>query len=42
MIECCKLNAVNPNEWLTETLARLAKGYPASRVGNLMPWTAVG
>ena len=42
LIECCKLNAINPNEWLTETLACLANGHPANRVGNLMPWTAVG
>ena len=26
LIECCKLNAINPNEWLTETLACLANG----------------
>ena len=42
IIECCKLNAINPHEWLTETLARLANGHPANRVGELMPWTAVG
>lgn len=42
LIECCKLNAINPHEWLTQTLARLADGHPANRVGELMPWTAVG
>ncbi len=41
LIECCKLNAINPHEWLTETLTRLANGHPASRIGELMPWTAV-
>ena len=41
LIECCKLNAINPNEWLTETLSRLANGHPANRVGELMPWSAV-
>lgn len=41
LIECCKLNAVNPHEWLTDTLTSLANGHPANRVGNLMPWTAV-
>lgn len=41
LIECCKLSAINPNEWLTKTLARLANGHPANRVGQLMPWTAV-
>ncbi len=42
LIECCKLNAINPHKWLTQTLARLANGHPANRVGELMPWTAVG
>ena len=41
LIECCKLNTVNPHEWPTKTLTRLAKGHPANRVGELMPWTAV-
>ena len=41
LIECCKLNTVNPHEWLTETLSRLANGHPANRVGELMPWSAV-
>ena len=42
LIECCKLNAVNPHEWLTETLTKLADGHPANSVGELMPWIAVG
>jgi transposase len=41
LIECCKLNVVNPHEWLTDTLTRLANGHPATRVDELMPWTAV-
>lgn len=41
LIECCKLNSVNPHEWLTETLTRLANGHPANGVGELMPWTTV-
>jgi len=41
LIECCKLNAVNPHAWLTDTLTSLARGHPANRVGELMPWTAV-
>jgi transposase len=41
LIECCKLNVVNPHEWLADTLSRLANGHPAIRVGELMPWTAV-
>ncbi|HEU5019176.1 MAG TPA: IS66 family transposase [Pseudolabrys sp.] len=41
LIECCKLNGLNPHRWLTETLTKLAGGHPASNVGELMPWTAV-
>ncbi len=42
LIECCKLNAINPHQWLTVTLTKLANCHPATRVGELMPWTAVG
>ena len=42
LIECCKLNAINPHEWLTEALTKLANGHHANRVGELMPWTSVG
>lgn len=41
LIECCKLNAINPHQWLTETLSRLANGQPASSIAELMPWTDV-
>ena len=42
LIENCKLGGINPHEWLTDTLTKLAGGHPANRVGELMPWTAVG
>lgn len=42
LIENCKLSGINPHAWLTETLTRLANGHPANRVGEIMPWTAVG
>ena len=41
LIENCKLAGVNPHDWITETLTRLANGHPAKSVGELMPWTAV-
>lgn len=41
LIENCKLSAINPNSWLTETLTKLAAGHQANAVGELMPWTAV-
>jgi transposase len=39
LIECCKLGAINPHTWLTDTLTKLANGHPAKSVGDLMPWT---
>lgn len=42
LIECCKLNGVNPHAWLTAALSKLAAGHPANRVAELMPWTDVG
>lgn len=42
LIESCKLGGINPHEWLNDTLTKLASGHPANRVGDLMPWTAVG
>jgi hypothetical protein len=41
LIECCKLSGIDPNAWLTQTLAQLANAHPANRVDELMPWTAV-
>ena len=41
LIENCKISRINPQEWLTETLSKLANGHPANSVGNLMPWTDV-
>lgn len=41
LIENCKLSGLNPHTWLTETLTRLANGHPATRIGELMPWTTV-
>jgi hypothetical protein len=37
LIECCKLNRVNPHAWLTATLSKLAAGHPASRLAELIP-----
>lgn len=41
LIENCKLSGINPHDWLTRTLVALAEGYPANRLAELMPWTAV-
>lgn len=37
LIENCKIAGINPHTWLTDTLTKLANGYPANSVGELMP-----
>ncbi len=38
LIETCKLNAVNPQAWLTDVLTKLVNNWPNSRLDDLMPW----
>jgi transposase len=38
LIETCKLNAVNPHDWMTDTLTKLVNRWPQSRIDELMPW----
>jgi hypothetical protein len=38
LIETCKLNAVNPQTYLTDLLTRLVNGWPQDRIDELMPW----
>ncbi|MBB4346186.1 hypothetical protein GGE56_007675 [Rhizobium leguminosarum] len=33
-----KINAIDPQAWLTQTLERLANGWPSSEIDALMPW----
>ena len=37
LVETCKLNAVDPNAWLADTLARIPD-YKITKVDDLMPW----
>ncbi len=39
LIEICKLNDVNPHDYLSDTLERLVTGHPNSRIDELLPWT---
>jgi len=32
------LNGVNPEAYLTDTLAGIAAGHPISRISEQMPW----
>jgi transposase len=38
LIETCKLNGVELNAYLKVTLEAIAKGHPAARIDELMPW----
>jgi hypothetical protein len=38
LIETCKLNAVEPQRYLTDMLTRLVNGWPQARIDELMPW----
>ncbi|MGH0003866.1 IS66 family transposase [Pseudovibrio ascidiaceicola] len=38
LIETCKLNGINPYAYLTDTLAKIAKGHKQSKINALLPW----
>ena len=38
ILQTAKLNGVNPEAYLTDTLARIADGHPINRIAQLMPW----
>ena len=38
ILQTAKLNGVNPEAYLTDTLARIANGHPINRIHELMPW----
>src|SRR5580693_497678 len=38
ILQTAKLNDVNPQAYLTDTLARIADGHPINRISELMPW----
>lgn len=38
LIECCKLNAVNPADYLEDVITRLVNGHLNSRLDELTPW----
>lgn len=35
----CKDEICRSQAWLTQTLERLANGWPSSEIHNLMPWS---
>jgi hypothetical protein len=38
IIQTAKLNGVNPEGYLRDTLTKIADGHPINRVDDLMPW----
>jgi transposase len=40
LVETCKLNAVDPETYLADVLARIVNGHPNSAIDELLPWTA--
>jgi len=38
LLQTAKMNSVDPNAWLTQTLERIAQGWPINQIDQLMPW----
>lgn len=38
LIETCKLNHINPHDYLTVTLSAIVNGHKQSRIDDLLPW----
>jgi transposase len=38
LLQTAKMNEVDPHAWLTQTLERIAQGWPISNIDQLMPW----
>jgi hypothetical protein len=38
IVQTAKLNGVNPEAYLKDTLAKIAEGHPINRIDELLPW----
>ena len=38
ILQTTKLNDLNPQAYLADTLTRIAAGHPINRIDQLMPW----
>ena len=38
LLQTAKMNNVDPLDWLSQTLTRIAQGWPVSEIDALMPW----
>jgi transposase len=41
IVQTAKLNGVNPDAYLRDTLTRIARGHPINRIDELMPWRSL-
>jgi IS66 C-terminal element len=41
LIECCKLNSVDPCAYLADVLAKIVDGHLKSAIDDLLPWAYV-
>jgi transposase len=41
LIETCKLNGVEPLDYLTDVITRIVNGHPNSRIDELLPWAYI-
>jgi hypothetical protein len=41
IVQTAKLNGVNPESYLRDTLAKIAWGHPINRIEELMPWHSI-
>jgi hypothetical protein len=42
LIECCKLNSIEPQAYLADVLTRLVNLWPNNRLDELLPWAWAG
>jgi transposase len=42
LLQTAKVNSVDPQAWFTQTLERLANGWPSTEADALMPWNYKG
>lgn len=38
LLQTCKMNSVDPLDWLSQTRSRIAQGWPVTEIEALMPW----
>ena len=38
IIETCKLNQINPHDYLDKTLTAIANGHKQTEIKQLLPW----